>query len=103
MEKPAFTTAALSDVRVIITIYACSCDGVAMSGVDGMGSSTQVHVVRCAWVSVATSRCVRHSTSLSPGEPAPEALPGTENPPSMTAGGLGTYRAGSYGESIVIP
>jgi hypothetical protein len=103
MEKPAFTTMALSDVRVIMMIYACSCGGVAMSGVDGMGSSTQVHVVRYAWVSVATSRRVRHSTSLSPRDPAPEALPGIEKPPSMTAGGLSMYRAGSYGESIVIP
>jgi hypothetical protein len=91
MEKPAFTTTALSDVRVIMTSYACSCGGVAMLGVDGMGSNTQVHVVRYAWVSVATSRRVRHSTSLSPEDPAPEALPGTKKPPSMTARGLDMY------------
>jgi hypothetical protein len=45
MEKPAFIRVDLFDVRVIITIYACSCSEAAMSGVDGMDFNTQVYVV----------------------------------------------------------
>jgi hypothetical protein len=56
MEKPAFTRACLSDVRVI----RCSCAAVKMSGDDGMDSSTQVSAVRCAWAPVAMSYHVRH-------------------------------------------
>jgi hypothetical protein len=40
--------------------YACSYGGVAMSGGDGMDSSTQVPVVRHAWAPVATSCRARH-------------------------------------------
>jgi hypothetical protein len=35
--------------------YACSHGGVAMSDSDGMDSSTQVPVVRCAWAPMVTS------------------------------------------------
>jgi hypothetical protein len=37
-----------------------------MSGGDGMGSNTQVHVVSHAWALVATSCCARHLTSSFP-------------------------------------
>jgi hypothetical protein len=40
--------------------YACSYGGVAVSDGDGMGSSTQVPVVRHAWVPVVTSGHVWH-------------------------------------------
>jgi hypothetical protein len=40
----------------------------------------QVLVVRCAWVPVALSYHDRHSMSLSPEDPAPVVLPGTESP-----------------------
>jgi hypothetical protein len=36
-----------------------------MSGGDKTNSSTQVPVVRCAWVPVAMSHHTRHSMSLS--------------------------------------
>jgi hypothetical protein len=59
MEKPTFTRACLSDVRVTIEIV-CSCGGAAISGGDGTDPSTQVHVVRYVWVPVAMSYHVSH-------------------------------------------
>jgi hypothetical protein len=40
MEKLAFTRACLSDVKVIMMIYACTLGRVATLGSDGMGSYT---------------------------------------------------------------
>jgi hypothetical protein len=51
-----------------------------MSSDDGMDSSTQVSVVRCAWLPTALFYHARHSRPLSPKDPAPIALLGTENP-----------------------
>jgi hypothetical protein len=54
--------------------------GAAMSGGDGMNSSTQVCVVRCVSVPVVMSYHARHLMSLSPEDLAPVALPGIESP-----------------------
>jgi hypothetical protein len=35
--------------------YACSCGGDAISGGDGIDSSTRVPIVMCVWVFVVTS------------------------------------------------
>jgi hypothetical protein len=51
-----------------------------MLGSDRMNSSTQVPVVRYAWVPVAMSYHARHSIMLSPEDPTLVALPGTESP-----------------------
>jgi hypothetical protein len=40
--------------------YACPFGDVAVPGSDGMGSSTQVPVVKCAWVPATTSHRARH-------------------------------------------
>jgi hypothetical protein len=80
MAKHAFSRAGLSDVRVIMVIYACSSSGVVTSGDDGTDSSTQVSVIRCAWVPVATSYRVRHLMSLFHRDMTPAALPSTEKP-----------------------
>jgi hypothetical protein len=40
--------------------YACSIGGVAMSGDDGMDSSSQIPAVRCTWVPMAMSCHDRH-------------------------------------------
>jgi hypothetical protein len=48
MESLAFTRACLSDVRVIMVIYSCTLDRVAMLGIVGMDSCTRVHVARCS-------------------------------------------------------
>jgi hypothetical protein len=81
-------------MRDISEIDAHSCGGVATSGGDGMDSSTQVPVVKCTWLHVAMSSCVRHLMSLFPEDPAPVALPGTEK-------ALGMYRVGSHRGSTV--
>jgi hypothetical protein len=75
-----FTRACLSDVRVIVAIYACSFGGVAMSDYDGTDSSTQVPTVMCVWVPVAVSYHARHSMPLSPEDPTPVALLITKSP-----------------------
>jgi hypothetical protein len=49
-------------------------------GSDGMDFSTQVSIVRRAWVPVATSYRARHLMSLFSEDPAPATLPGTETP-----------------------
>jgi hypothetical protein len=59
MEKPTFSRACLSDVSVIMAIM-CSFCGVAMSGGDGMDSSTRVSAARRAWVHVVMSCLSRH-------------------------------------------
>jgi hypothetical protein len=51
-----------------------------MLGSDRMNSRTQVPVVRYAWMPVAMSYHARHSITLSPEDPTPVALPGTESP-----------------------
>jgi hypothetical protein len=43
---------------------------VVVSDGDGMTFSTRVSVVRCAWVPVAMSCCVRHLMSPLPENPA---------------------------------
>jgi hypothetical protein len=40
--------------------YACPYSSVAMLDSDGMSSNTQVPAVRCVWVPLAVSTCVRH-------------------------------------------
>jgi hypothetical protein len=62
-----------------------------MSGDDGVDFSTQVPVVRCAWVPVVMTHYARHSMLLSPKDPAPAALPSTKKPPDMTVGCPGTF------------
>jgi hypothetical protein len=83
------------------TDYACSYGGAVVSSGDGMNSSTQVSVVRCAWVPVTMSHHARHSMPLSPEDPGPAALPDTKKPPGMTARGLGTTRVGLHRGSTV--
>jgi hypothetical protein len=51
-----------------------------MLGGDRMDSNIQVHIVKCAWVPVALFYHARHSMPLSLEDPAPVALPSTENP-----------------------
>jgi hypothetical protein len=101
MQNPAFTRAGLSDVRVIMMIYACSYGGVDASDGDGTDSSTQVPIIRCALVPVVMTYRARHLVSLFPEDPIPAALRSTEKPSDATAEGPGTYRAGSYGGSTV--
>jgi hypothetical protein len=72
-----------------------------MSDGDETDFSTQVPIVRCAWVHVAMSYCVRHSMPLSLEDLAPAALHGTEKPLGMIARGSGTFRVGSHGGSTV--
>jgi hypothetical protein len=48
--------------------YVCPYGGIAMSGSDGMDSSTQVPVVRYASVPVAMNNHARQSMPLSPEE-----------------------------------
>jgi hypothetical protein len=62
-----------------------------MSGGDGTDSSTQVPFVRCVWVPMVMSHRARNSMLLSPEDPTPTALPGTEKPPGVTFGGLGMF------------
>jgi hypothetical protein len=47
---------------------------------DGKDSSTSACCQVCVWVPVALSYHDRHSMSLSPEDPAPVVLPGTESP-----------------------
>jgi hypothetical protein len=95
MEKPALTKVSLSNVRVIMMIYVCFYGGVSVSGGDGMDSSTQVPVIRCAWVPVAMSYRDRNLMPLFPEYLAIVALPSTEKAPRQVCRGPGTYRAGS--------
>jgi hypothetical protein len=76
--------------------YVCFYGGVAMSGSDGMDSSTQVHVVRCTWVPKAVSCHATHSMLLSPEDPTLVALPDTENPQ------VGLTRAQVHSKTIYV-
>jgi hypothetical protein len=49
MEKLAFIRACLSDVRVVMAIYACTLGCIAMLGGDEMNSYTRVPAGRRAW------------------------------------------------------
>jgi hypothetical protein len=49
MEKLAFIRACLSDVRVVMAIYACTLGSIAMLGDDEMNSYTRVPAARHAW------------------------------------------------------
>jgi hypothetical protein len=54
MEKPAPIGGSIFDFRVIMTVMRAH-NEVAMLGGDGMGPSTRVPIVRCAWAPVVTS------------------------------------------------
>jgi hypothetical protein len=49
MEKPAFTRACLSNIRVYPGDYVCTLGRVARLGGDGTDSCTLVPTTRCAW------------------------------------------------------
>jgi hypothetical protein len=49
MEKLVFARVCLSDVRVIMAIYACTLGRVSMSGDDGMDYCIGVPTARRAW------------------------------------------------------
>jgi hypothetical protein len=49
MEKLIFIRACLSNIRVIMVIYACTHSRVATSGGDGMDYYTRVPAVRLTW------------------------------------------------------
>jgi hypothetical protein len=66
--------------------YACSCGGAAMSNGDGMDPSTQVLVVRCAWVPLALSYYISRLMPLSPEDPVTTAFLGTESPRAWLPG-----------------
>jgi hypothetical protein len=72
-----------------------------MSDSNGTDPSTQVSVVRCAWVPVTMSYHVRNLMLLLPEDSAPSALLGLERFPGVTAGDPGTYSTGSHRGSIV--
>jgi hypothetical protein len=72
-----------------------------MPGGDGTNFSTQVPIVRCAWVLVTMSYCARHLMLLFPEDLTPAALPGTERSLGVTAEDSGVYRVGSHGGSTI--
>jgi hypothetical protein len=74
--------------------YACSHGGSAMSGGDGMNSSTHVPAVRCVWVPTALSCHVRHSMSLPSMAPTPIACPITESPQAWLPGARAHFKPG---------
>jgi hypothetical protein len=65
----------------------CSCDKVDTLGGDGTTSTTQVLVVRCAWMPVVISYLSRHLILLFPEDPTPTLLARHWQPPSVASGG----------------
>jgi hypothetical protein len=74
MENLAFTRGELIWCQSYHGNYVCSCARVAMLDGDGTTSSTQVPVVRCAWVHVGVSCHARHEMSPHPEDLAPVVL-----------------------------
>jgi hypothetical protein len=65
-----------------------------MLGGDGIDSSTQVSVVRCAWVPTAQSCHARHSMTLPSMDPTPIVSPSTGSPGAWLPGARVYFKMG---------